>query len=567
MSTTEETKTTPSLNFIEEIIDSDLKSGKHPAIQTRFPPEPNGFLHIGHAMSICLNFGLAEKFGGKCNLRFDDTNPAAEEQRFVDGMKEDIAWLGFKWDQELYASNYFQQLYDWAIQLIKAGKAYVDDSSQEEMSRMRGVPTRPGEESPYRNRSVEENLELFEGMQAGKYDEGSRVLRAKIDMSSPNMHMRDPVLYRILKLHHHQTGDKWKVYPTYDYAHGQSDSIEGVTHSLCTLEFEVHRPLYNWLIENIDIFPSRQIEFAGLQITYIVTSKRRLRHMVTEGIVTGWDDPRMPTISGLRRRGFTPASIRNFVARTGVTKADAVHDLALLHHSIREDLNKTAPRVMAVLDPLKVVLTNWPADKVEDMEVINNPEDPEGGSRTMPFSRELYIERADFMEEPPKKFFRLGPGREVRLKGGYIIQCHDFVKDAEGNITELHCTYDPQTRSGQDTSGKKVKGTIHWVSAAHALDVEARLIEPLFTVEEPLKDDNKEGDDHVPWTEYINPNSMEILQGVKAEPSLAKASVGDRFQFMRKGYFVLDRDSTGEKLVFNRTATLRDSWSKKQKKG
>ncbi len=562
-----ETKEKEPLNFIEEIVQQDLESGKHQQVQLRFPPEPNGFLHIGHAKAICLNFGIAEKYGGKCNLRFDDTNPLKEETRYVENIKKDIQWLGFDWEErEYFASDYFQQLYDWAVELIKKGKAYVDDSTAEEIAQLKGTPTQPGSPGPYRDRSVEENLSLFEGMKNGDYEPGSRVLRAKIDLANPNMHLRDPLMYRIIHTPHHRTGDAWKIYPMYDWAHGQSDSLETVTHSLCSLEFEVHRPLYEWFIEQLGLFPSRQYEFSRLNFNYTVLSKRKLRRLVEEGHVNGWDDPRMPTLSGLRRRGYTPASIRNMVDRVGVTKQENIQDIALLEYFIREDLNKTAPRVMVVLDPLKVVITNWPEDKVEDMEVINNPEDPEGGSRTMPFGRELYIERTDFLEDAPKKFFRLSVGREVRFKGAYIIKCEGFTKDADGNIAELQCTYDPETRSGQDTSGKKVKGTIHWVSAAHAKDVEVRMYDRLFSAEDPTQDENKEGDEQKDFLYYLNPDSLTVVEHAKAEPSLANVETGGQFQFMRKGYFVVDPDSSAEKLVFNRTVGLRDSWAKKNKK-
>ncbi|MFN8393540.1 MAG: glutamine--tRNA ligase/YqeY domain fusion protein [Bacteroidia bacterium] len=546
-------------NFIEEIVREDLKSGKHTAIQTRFPPEPNGYLHIGHAKAICLDFGLAQQFGGKCNLRFDDTNPTKEETRYVDGIKEDIQWLGFQWDAEYYASDYFPQLYEWAVELIKKGLAYVDDTPQEEMSRQRGVPTRPGEESVHRNSSVERNLDLFERMKNGEFDEGTYVLRGKVDMASPNMQMRDPVLYRILKKHHHRTGDQWVIYPTYDYAHGQSDSIEKVTHSICTLEFEVHRPLYEWFIDKLGIFPSRQIEFSRLNLSYVVMSKRRLLRLVTEGYVSDWDDPRMPTICGLRRRGYTPASLRNLAERVGVTKVKSVTDYSLLEFLIREDLNKIATRAMAVLDPLKLVITNWEEGRKEQMEIENNPEDPASGNRMVPFGKELWIERDDFEENPPKGYFRLAPGLEVRLKGAYIVQCTDFVKDADGNVTEVHCTYDSSSRSGQDTSGKKVKGTIHWVSVADAVDVEVRQYDRLFSVEDPDGESAAQDKDFV---EFINPNSLVVIPNAKAEPSLGQANLGDRFQFMRKGYFVVDPDSTDSKKVFNLTVNLRDTWAK-----
>ena len=564
MSSTEE----KSLNFIENIVEDDLKSyenGSH--ILTRFPPEPNGFLHIGHAKSIALNFGLGLKYQGKTNLRFDDTNPVTEDTKYVEAIQRDIQWLGYEWNGEVrYASDYFDQLYTFAIGLIKAAKAYVDDSSVEEIRRMRGVPTSPGEESPYRNRSVEENLDLFTRMQAGEFPEGSKVLRAKIDMISPNMHLRDPIMYRILHKQHFRTADKWHVYPTYDWAHGQSDAIEGITHSICTLEFEVHRPLYDWFIDQIEKFHPfnprpRQIEFARLNLNYTITSKRKLLQLVNEGHVSGWDDPRMPTVSALRRRGYTPAAIRNFAERAGVARRENVIDVALLEFSVREDLNKHATRVMAVLNPLKLVITNYPEGKTETLELENNPEDPTSGRRKVPFSREIYIERDDFMEDPPKKFFRLGPGRKSRLKGAYIIQCDDFVKDEEtGEITEIHCTYFPDSKSGSDTSGLKVKGTLHWVSVAQAYQVEVRLYDRLFTDPEPASDKDKD------FLEFLNPNSLEVLPKVYVEPSLKAAKEGDRFQFMRKGYFCVDSDSTEDHLVFNRTVSLRDSWKKKAKK-
>lgn len=560
MSTTEAS----SLNFIESIIEEELKSGKNTEVYTRFPPEPNGYLHIGHAKSICLNFGLAQKYGGKTNLRFDDTNPVAEDVEYVESIMEDVKWLGFDWEELRYASDYFDQLYDFAVQLIKEGKAYVDDSSVEDMRRMRGVPTKAGEESPFRNRSVKENLDLFEGMKAGEYEEGSRVLRAKIDMASPNMHMRDPILYRILHKEHHRTGNTWKIYPMYDWAHGQSDAIEGITYSVCTLEFEVHRPLYNWFLDNLPSFDPRprQIEFARLNLSYTVMSKRKLKELVETGLVNGWDDPRMPTISGFRRRGYTPASIRKFAERVGIARRENVIDLALLEFSIREDLNKTAPRVMGVLNPLKVVITNYPEGQVEDLEVENNPEDPEGGSRKVPFSREIYIERDDFLENPPspKKWYRLGPERMVRLKGAYVIRCDDFVKDeASGEITELHCTYFPESKSGSDTSGLKVKGTIHFVSAEHAKEVEVRLYDRLFNDPDPAGHKDKD------FKEFINPDSLKITKAL-VEPSLASAKPMDRVQFMRKGYFCVDPDSTENHLIFNQTVTLRDNWKKKQNK-
>jgi len=555
----------PSLNFLEAIIEEDINNGKNGGVvHTRFPPEPNGYLHIGHAKSICLNFGLAEKYGGKTNLRFDDTNPVTESTEYINAIKDDVRWLGFDWeDREFYASDYFDQLYEWAVKLIKEGKAYVDDSPVEDIRRMRGTPTQPGEESPYRNRSVEENLKLFEGMKNGDFDEGSRVLRAKIDMTSTNMQLRDPVMYRILQKEHHRTGDKWKIYPNYDWAHGQSDALESITHSMCTLEFEIHRPLYNWFLDQIDDFDPRprQIEFARLNLSYTVMSKRKLLELVNGEYVNGWDDPRMPTILGLRRRGYTPESIRNFAERVGVAKRDNVIDLSLLEFCIREDLNKRAPRVMGVLAPVKLIITNYPEGQTEELEVENNPEDPESGNRIVPFSRELYIERDDFMEEPPKKFFRLGPGREVRLKGAYIVQCENFKKNEEtGEIEEIYCTYDPQTKSGEDTSGKKVKGTMHWVSAEHAQKVEVRIYDRLFSDPDPAG--HKEKD----FKEFLNPNSLQIIKDAYVEPSLKEAKPLEHFQFMRKGYYSLDPDSTAEHLIFNQTVTLRDTWAKINKK-
>ncbi|MFK7923734.1 MAG: glutamine--tRNA ligase/YqeY domain fusion protein [Bacteroidia bacterium] len=551
-----------SLNFIEARVEEDLKTAKYDGrIYTRFPPEPNGYLHIGHAKSICLNFGLAQKYGGKTNLRFDDTNPVTEDTEYVDSIMHDVQWLGFTWEgQPLFASDYFQQLYDWAVQLIKEGKAYVDDSTLEEIRAMRGVPTSPGTESPFRERSVEENLSLFAQMKDGAFDEGAKILRAKIDMTSPNMHMRDPIMYRILKRTHHRTGDQWCIYPMYDWAHGQSDSIEGITHSVCTLEFEVHRPLYDWFVGELGIYAPQQIEFARLNLSYTVMSKRKLRQLVEDGHVNGWDDPRMPTISGMRRRGYTAAAIRNFADRIGIARRDNVIDLSLLEFSVREDLNKIATRVMAVTAPLKVVITNYPEGQVEEMEIGNNPENPESGSRMVPFSREIYIERTDFMEDPPRKYFRLGPGRMSRLKGAYIIKCEDFVKDeATGEIKELHCTYVPESRSGSDTSGLKVKGTLHWVSAEHAIEVDVREYDRLFNDESP--DGHKEKS----FLEFLNPDSLNQVSGVMAEPSLKDAEVGQHFQFIRKGYYTLDLDTTEDKLVFNRTVTLRDSWAKKNK--
>ena len=556
-----------SLNFIESKIEENLKNGLNSGrVHTRFPPEPNGYLHIGHAKSICLNFGLAQRYSGKCNLRFDDTNPSTEDVEYVDSIRNDVRWLGFEWAGEYFASDYFEQLYDFAIRLIKKGKAFVCDLSPEEIAAHRGTPTVPGKESPYRNRSVEENLDLFQRMRKGEFKEGSRLLRAKIDMSSSNMHMRDPILYRIRFAKHHRTGDNWCIYPMYDFAHGQSDYIEGITHSICTLEFEVHRPLYDWLIENIfepgatDYRP-RQTEFARLNLSYTVMSKRKLLQLVTEKYVDGWDDPRMPTISAMRRRGFTPEAIRNFSERVGVARRDNLIDVALLEHSVREDLNKKAPRVFAVLNPLKLVITNYPEGQVEDLEAENNPEDPHSGSRKVPFSRELYIERDDFMEDPPKKYFRLAPDKEVRLKSAYVIKAEKEIKDEDGNILEVHCTYDPQTKSGSDTSGKKVKGTLHWVSAAHALDAEVRLYDRLFVEEDPAA--QKDFD----FKDFINPQSLVILKNCKLEPGLKNAEPGEKFQFQRIGYFCVDtKHSQKGNPVFNRTVSLRDTWSKMNKK-
>ena len=550
-----------SLNFIETIIEEDLRIGKNGGkVHFRFPPEPNGYLHIGHAKSICLNFGLAEKYGGTCNLRFDDTNPAKEDVEYVDSIKEDIAWLGFRWDDEpKYASDYFDQLYVWAVQLIKAGKAYVDEQTQEEISRQRGVPTQPGTESPYRNRPAEESLALFEKMKNGEVPDGAMVLRAKIDMASPNMHLRDPIMYRVLHAEHHRTGDKWNIYPMYDFAHGQSDYIEGITHSLCTLEFEIHRPLYDWFLDQI-AEPGRprprQIEFARLNLSYTIMSKRKLLELVEKKLVSGWDDPRMPTLSGMRRRGYTPEAIRNFSDRVGIAKRNNVIDVGLLEFSVREHLNKIAPRVFGVLDPVKVTLTNYQEDKEEMLELINNPEDETAGTREVPFSRELYIERNDFMEEPPRKFFRLGPGREVRLKGAYIIKCEDYKKDENGRITEIFCTYDPETKSGSG-SQRKVKGTLHWVSVKHALDAEVRLYDRLFSDEDPAGHKDRD------FKEFLNPESLKILSGCKLEPSLKNVQPGEKFQFQRIGYFCVDKESQPEHLVFNRTVPLRDSWKKK----
>ena len=545
-------------NFIRDIIIEDIRSGKHGGrVQTRFPPEPNGYLHIGHAKAICLDFGLAAEFGGKCNLRFDDTNPSKEETEYVESIEEDVRWLGFEWDGLYYASDYFEQLYEWAVQLIRAGRAYVCDLSAEEVRQYRGTLTEPGRESPYRNRSVAENLDLFERMKNGEFPDGSRTLRAKIDMASPNLNFRDPVMYRILHMAHHRTGDKWCIYPMYDYAHGQSDSIEQVTHSLCTLEFDDHRPLYNWFIEQLGIFPSRQIEFDRLSITYTLLSKRKLLKLVQDGHVAGWDDPRMPTLSGMRRRGYTPEAIRNFCANIGVSRTNGITQLQQLEYFLREDLNKHALRVMAVLKPLRVVIDNYPADLVEEMDAINNPEDASAGTRKVPFSKVLYIEQDDFREDPPKQFFRLAPGREVRLRYGYLITCQSVVKDADGNIVELHCTYDPETRGGNTPDGRKVKSTIHWVSAAHAVDAEVRLYDTLFTKEDP--NEVAEGQD---FTANLNPNSLEVLTDCKVEPGLKDAAPGTRYQFERTGYFCVDPDSAPGKPVFNRTIGLKDTWAK-----
>ena len=543
------------LNFLEEIIEESIARGDK-RVQTRFPPEPNGYLHIGHAKSICLNFGLAKKYGGLCNLRFDDTNPVKEDVEYVDSIKEDVRWLGFEWAGEHYASDYFDQLYEWAKELIKKGLAYVDDQTQEQIRQTRGTVTVPGTESPWRNRSVEENLDLFERMCAGEFGDGEKVLRAKIDMAHPNMLLRDPIMYRILHSEHHRTGNKWCIYPMYDYAHGESDSIERITHSICTLEFDVHRPLYDWFIEKLGIFPSHQYEFARLNLTYTMMSKRKLLQLVQEGIVTGWDDPRMPTISALRRRGYTPESIRMFADKVGVAKRDNVIDLGLLEFCVREDLNKRAERRMAVLDPLKVVITNYPEDKQETVECVNNPEDESAGRRGVPFGREIWIERSDFMENPPKKYYRLSPGGEVRLRYAYLIRCDEVIRDAEGRVTELRCTYDPESSGGKSSDGRRVKGVIHWVSAAHAVRAEVRLFDRLFTRES--LDDPEEGKT---FLDYLNPESLRKVTGY-LEPSLAEASVGDKFQFERTGYFCMDRDSAPGRPVFNRTVTLKDSWAK-----
>lgn len=556
---TEEEK---SLNFIEEIIEEDLRNGKHDGrVLTRFPPEPNGYLHIGHAKSICLNFSLAQQYNGKTNLRFDDTNPINEEVEYVDSIKKDIQWLGFQWAEELYTSDYFQTLYDFAVDLIKKGLAYVEDGTSEEIAASKGTPTAPGIATPYRNRSVEENLTLFSEMKDGKYQDGEKVLRAKIDLANPNMHLRDPLLYRIKHAQHHRTGDQWCIYPMYDFAHGQSDSIEKITHSVCTLEFIPHRPLYDWLIDKLEIFPSKQYEFARLNLSYTIMSKRKLLQLVNEGFVESWDDPRMPTISGLRRRGYTPASIRNFCERIGIQKRENMIDVSLLEFCIREDLNKTAWRRMAVLDPIKLIINNLPEEHQEVFEGENNPEDEGGGgSRAIPFSRELWIERGDFMEEPPKKFFRLGPGRSVRLKHGYIVTCTGYQKDQNGQITEVHCDYVANSKSGQDTSGMKVKGTIHWVSVPQAKEAEVRLYERLFQEENPAASDD--------FKASLNAESLQIIEKAYIEPDLAQATLGKGFQFIRLGYFTLDdKHSNPDKLVFNRTVTLKDSWAKEAKKG
>jgi glutaminyl-tRNA synthetase len=548
-----------SLNFLEEIVENDLATGKYKSIVTRFPPEPNGYLHIGHSKSICLNFGLSQQFGGKTNLRFDDTNPVTEETEYVESIKDDIRWLGFQWSAELYASDYFEQLYEFAVKLIGKGLAYVDDSSPDEIARLKGTPTEPGKDSPYRSRTTEENLTLFAEMRAGKYPDGAKVLRAKIDMASPNMHMRDPLLYRIKHAHHHRTGDKWCIYPMYDFAHGQSDSIEKVTHSICTLEFIPHRPLYDWLIEKLEIFPSHQYEFARLNMTYTVMSKRKLLQLVNEGHVTGWDDPRMPTISGLRRRGFTPESIRLFADKIGVARRDNMIDFSLLEFCIREHLNRIALRRMVVFDPLKVVITNYPAGTSEMLATEDNPEDEKAGKREIPFSNEVYIEREDFMEDAPKKFFRLAPGKMVRLKSAYIIRCDEVIKDESGNISAVHCSYIPESRSGSDTSGIKVQGTLHWVSIREAVNCEVRMYDRLFNAEDPS---NEERD----FKEYINPGSLQVIKNAYAEPALLKAKFDERYQFIRKGYFCLDKESSEEKVVFNRTVTLKDTWAKEVKK-
>jgi len=549
-------------DFIREAIDEDLASGRYDRVHTRFPPEPNGYLHIGHAKAIIIDYGIAEEYGGKYNLRFDDTNPVKEETEYVKAQIEDIHWLGFDWgDRLFYASDYFDQLYQWAKQLIKKGKAYVDDLSPDEIREYRGTLTEPGKNSPFRNRSVEENLDLFERMKNGEYPEESKVLRAKIDMASPNVLMRDPVMYRILHAEHHRTGDKWCIYPMYDYAHGQSDSIEGVTHSFCDLAYEIHRPLYEWFLDELKIYKPRQIEFARLNLSYTVLSKRRLIRLVNEGYVKSWDDPRMPTLSGLRRRGVTSKSIRSFIDAIGIAKNDSIVDIALLEYHIRQDLNQHSLRVMGVLNPLKVVITNYPEGQIEELEAINNPEDPDAGTRVVPFSREIYIEQDDFMEDPPRKFFRLAPGKEVRLRYGYFIKCEQVIKDDNGKVVELHCTYDPETKGGYAPDGRRVKGTLHWVSAAKAIEAEVRLYDRLFDKENPL--DHAEDED---FSDFINPDSFSSLTGCKLEPSLATAKPGDRFQFERLGYFCVDPDTNTGTLVFNRTVTLRDTWAKIQKK-
>jgi len=546
-----------SLNFLEEIVENDLKNGKYKSIITRFPPEPNGYLHMGHAKSICLNFGLALKYGGKTNLRFDDTNPVTEETEYVESIKNDIRWLGFSWSQELYASDYFEQLYEFAVVLIKKGLAYVDDSTSEEIAKQKGTPTTPGTDSPFRSRNIEENLKLFADMRAGKYKDGEKVLRAKVDMSHVNMHMRDPLMYRIKHAHHHRTANNWCLYPMYDFAHGQSDAIENITHSICTLEFIPHRALYDWFIEKLEIYPSHQYEFARLNLTYTVMSKRKLLQLVNENHVSGWDDPRMPTLSGVRRRGYTPESIRDFCDKIGVAKRENLIDVGLLEFCVREHLNKVSQRRMVVFDPIKVLITNYAEGKSETLLSENNPEDPNGGTREMPFSRELYIEQEDFMEVPAKKYFRLAPGQMVRLKSAYIIKCDEVVKDSNGKITELRCSYIPESKSGEDVSGINVKGVIHWVSAQHAVALETRLYDRLFKVENLGE---AEGD----FKEYLNPDSLQVVRSY-AEPAIRSAKIEDRYQFLRKGYFTLDPDSTDSKLVFNRTVTLRDMWTKESK--
>ena len=547
---------TEPANFIEDFVEEHNRDGRFGGeVITRFPPEPNGYLHIGHAKSMCLNFGLADKYGGRCHMRFDDTNPAKEEEEYVESILQDVRWLGWDWGEHLYfASDHFDKLHDFAVDLIKKGKAYVDDLDQEQIRKYRGTLTEPGVESPFRDRSVDDNLSLFRGMKEGEFEEGTKVLRAKIDMASGNINMRDPVLYRILKTPHHRTGEEWVIYPMYDFAHGQSDSVEGVTHSICTMEYEDHRPLYDWFLDSLDVYHPQQIEFARLNLSNTVLSKRKLVQLVREGRVGGWDDPRMPTLAGLRRRGYTPESIRSFCEQVGVAKRQNVIDIAMLEHAVRDDLNRRAPRVLAVLRPLKVVIENYPEGQSDELDAINNPEDPDAGTRKLPFSRELYIERDDFMEDPPRKFFRLGPGREVRLRYGYFITCTDVIKDAAGEVVELRCTYDPETRGGQAPDGRRVRGTIHWVSAEHAVDAEVRLYDHLFTSERPDDDDD--------FMTTLNPESLEVVRNAKVEPSLADAVPGEKYQFERIGYFAVDPDSQPGALVFNRTVTLRDSWKK-----
>ena len=547
---------TEPANFIEDFVEEHNLDGRFGGeVITRFPPEPNGYLHIGHAKSMCLNFGLADKYGGRCHMRFDDTNPAKEEEEYVESILQDVRWLGWDWGEHLYfASDHFDKLHDFAVDLITRGKAYVDDLDQEQIRKYRGTLTEPGVESPFRDRSVDDNLSLFRGMKEGEFEEGTKVLRAKIDMASGNINMRDPVLYRILKTPHHRTGEEWVIYPMYDFAHGQSDSVEGVTHSICTMEYEDHRPLYDWFLDSLDVYHPQQIEFARLNLSNTVLSKRKLVQLVREGRVGGWDDPRMPTLAGLRRRGYTPESIRSFCEQVGVAKRQNVIDIAMLEHAVRDDLNRRAPRVLAVLRPLKVVIENYPEGQVEHLDAINNPEDPNAGTRKLPFSRELYIERDDFMEDPPRKFFRLGPGREVRLRYGYFITCTDVIKDAAGEVVELRCTYDPETRGGQAPDGRRVRGTVHWVSAEHAVDAEVRLYDHLFTSERPDDDDD--------FMTTLNPDSLEFIADAKVEPSLADAVPGEKYQFERTGYFAVDPDSRPGALVFNRTVTLRDSWKK-----
>ncbi len=563
MSTSSDATDSPKLDFIREIVSNDLAASTNiNALRTRFPPEPNGYLHIGHAKSICLNFGIAKEFNGKCNLRFDDTNPTKEDVEYVDSIQHDVKWLGFEWDELHYASDYFEQLYDWASELIKKEFAYVDSQTDEEIRANRGSASKPGTNSPYRDRSIAENLDLFAKMRAGEFKDGEHVLRAKIDMASTHLILRDPLMYRIRHAEHHRTGNDWCIYPMYDYAHGQSDSLEKISHSICTLEFDTHRPLYNWFIEQLGIFPSKQYEFARLNLTYTVMSKRKLLELVEQNAVDGWDDPRMPTIGGLRRRGYTPEAIRNFCTEIGITKFNGLTDMVVLENALRTDLNKRAERRMAVLDPLKVVITNYPEGQTEELDAVNNPEDETAESRQVPFSRELFIEREDFMEDAPKKFFRLGPGKEVRLRWAYFVKCNDFVKDDAGNVIELHCTYDPETKGGNAPDGRKVKGTLHWVSAAHAVDAEVRLYDHLLSVENPAE--IPEGSD---WKEALNPESLTVLKACKLEPELANAEVGTAIQFERKGYFTLDsKDSSPNGLVFNRTVTLKDSWEKESKK-